>query len=97
MWDTVNARHKDIDGTIQQIDYISQMQNEEVYDEMLTIVKGIALKKDLLDQLQIAISEEDFGKYLRLYSFPARIRRAINVKFLELQEEQKRIGLRIKD
>ena len=84
MWDTVNARHKDIDGTIQQIDYISQMQNEEVYDEMLTIVKGIALKKDLLD--------------LRLYSFPAKIRRAINVvKFLEPQEEQKRIGLRIKD
>ena len=51
MWETVNTRHKDIDGTIQQIDYISQMQNEEVFDEMLSIVKAIALKKDLLDQL----------------------------------------------
>ena len=73
------------------------MQNEEVFDEMLTKVKSIAQRKDLLDQLQIAITEEDFSMYLDLFSFPSRIRKAIAVKFLELQEEQRRISVRIKD
>ena len=60
------------------------MQNEEFYDEMYTIVKNVAGKKELLDQLQISIKDEDFKMYLGLYSFPKKIRTAIKIKFYEL-------------
>ena len=93
----MNCKHKDIDKTIQQIDYISQMQNEEIYEEMFAIIKGMALKKDLLDQLQISTSEKDFGIFLNLYAFPTQVREAVKAKFLELQEEQKKISQRIRE
>ena len=47
----MNAQHENIDDTIAQIDYIQQMQNDEIFDEMVIIIKGIKAKKDLLDNL----------------------------------------------
>ena len=37
----MNAVHEDIDDTITQIDYIAQLQNDEVFEEMISIVKQI--------------------------------------------------------
>ena len=34
---------------------------------------------------------------MALYSFPTKVRKAIGTKFLELQEEQRRISGRIRD
>ena len=46
------------------------MQNEEIFDELQIIIKGIKTKKDLLDALKIKIKEADFTTYLNLYAFP---------------------------
>ena len=71
------------------------MQHEEIYEEMTAIIQGIALKKELLDSLHIAVSEEDFEIYLNLFSFPTRIKKAIVEKVQELEEEQRKISIRI--
>ena len=48
-WGKVKAVHVDIDATIEQIDYINAMRQEEVYDEMVNFVKFLGIKKKFLD------------------------------------------------
>ena len=70
MWQKVTATHEDIDEIIVQIDYITSMQDDEVFNEMRNTVNKIRLKKAFLDSLRILISEADFQAYMELYSFP---------------------------
>ena len=88
IWEKVNAEHQDIDETILHIDYIGQMQNDEIYEELYVNVKSVQNKKNLLDTLQIKIAEKDFNAYLGLYGFPNDIKDAIEVKAEKLTEEQ---------
>ena len=51
IWNKVRAVHTNIDETIAQIEYINNMQNEDLYEEMVTIVKNLSRKKAFLDSL----------------------------------------------
>lgn len=46
------------------------MQNEDLYEEMVAIVKNLSRKKDFLDSLQIGIDETDFEHYVKLFVYP---------------------------
>ena len=45
IWAKVKAVHNDIDSTIEQIDYILAMSQEDVYDEMISFVRFLGVKK----------------------------------------------------
>ena len=73
------------------------MQNDEYIEELKAVTRMTGEKKNLLDALKIAVSESDFDKYLRLYSHPNAIKKAIDDKLLQLWEEQVKIKAKIKD
>ena len=93
----MRAVHSDIDETIAQIDYITNMHSEEVFDELKQIVRNLAAKKSFLDDLQIAVGDEAFDGYLELFNYPHELRAALAAKAEILGREQIRISLKIKD
>ena len=84
--------HVDIDATIEQIDYISVMRQEEVFDEMIGFVRLLGAKKKFLDELQVSIPDTDFKKFLNLHSFPSKLKQELKVKSKILRSEQKKIS-----
>ena len=79
-WAKVNAVHMDIDMTIEQIDYVHQLQNDEFFEDMVSFVRYIGTKKKFLDELRIVTSEEDLHKFLNLHHFPLKLRKRLSEK-----------------
>ena len=73
------------------------MQNEDLYEEMVAIVKNLSRKKDFLDSLQIGIDETDFEHYVKLFVYPQDLQAALEAKAEALAKEQIVISLRIKE
>ena len=73
-WEKVNKVHMDIDATIEQIDYVHQLQNDEFFEDMISFVRFIGQKKKFLDELRINTSEEDLHKFLDLHHFPMKLK-----------------------
>ena len=80
MWTKVTSNHTDIDEIIVQIDYLHSIQDEEIFENMRTLVTKIGKKKTFLDSMYIAISEEDFDAFMKLYSFPNELKHKLVLK-----------------
>ena len=80
MWTKVTTNNTDIDEIIAQIDYLHSIQDEDIFEDMKTIVIKIGKKKTYLDSLYIAINEQDFDDFMNLYSFPNQIRHNLQLK-----------------
>ena len=96
-WKKIKAVHVDIDATIEQIDYCNMMMQDDVYDEMVGLVRYASTRKKFLDLLMISIPEEVFQEFLTLHSFPVDMREALEKKIRILKAEQKKIKKLITD
>ena len=95
VWNKVVCVHEDIDEIICQIDLISSLHDEEIFEDMRTAIMKIGQKKFFLDSLKIAVSEIDFQNFMSLYSFPNELKAALGEKKFDLQAEQKVINEKI--
>ena len=98
MWNKVTQRFDDVDEIIEQIDYISSVKNDEIFEEISDKVLQLSKRFNFLSILQISLPEQEFDDYIGLFLFPHNARKAIDQKSWELREEANRISdLIIKD
>ena len=86
MWEKVDSVLEDIDEIILQIEYITAL-DEEIFDDMKQSINKIGSKKEFLDDLQIAVSEEDYWKFMQLFYFPIELKSKIMEKNLTINEQ----------
>ena len=51
MWAKISAQHEDIDAIIMQIDLITQLSEDEIFEDIRNNIERIGQKKFFLDSL----------------------------------------------
>lgn len=51
IWRKIKVIHSDVDLTIEQIDYVNSMSQDEVLEEIVNTVRSLGFRKKFLDSL----------------------------------------------
>jgi hypothetical protein len=64
-----------IDDVIHLIDYIDKIQkSDDLLDELENYLEVVKNRKEFIDTLQLRLTDDDFNKYLKLFSYPSRLK-----------------------
>ena len=82
-----------IDDVIHLIDYIEKIQKpDDLLDELENFLDVIKTRKDFIDTLQLRLLDSDFEKYLKLFSYPNRLRTLLIKRKQSLENERTRLS-----
>ena len=85
----------DIEENIKQMHFIEQLACNEIFEELNDRIKIVLYKKLFLDKLRISIEEDQFKKFISLYSFPSMLHIRVFTQFENLKETTRKISSKI--